>query len=137
MVMFTINKLFLRSIWLFLLIIKDADEYTYFIANHEFAINFVIELISKLLIIEIIPDILIETVKEMNYDQQNFNTFRLPSDRFVKETRNLNYLPDHITHYDGKKYDLLFIINCHNFHKLYDPASNFNPGWVSRLQPSN
>jgi len=39
----------------------------------------------------------------MNYDEADSTRFRLPSDRFVRNTRNLNYLPDHITHYDGRE----------------------------------
>lgn len=61
------------------------------------------EFLLKLLQIEIIPDILIQTLNEMNYDESKSAKFRLPSDRFVRDTRNLNYLPHYITHYDGKE----------------------------------
>ncbi len=61
------------------------------------------EFLLKLLQIEIIPDILIQTLNEMNHDESKSAKFRLPSDRFVRDTRNQNYLPDYITHYDGKE----------------------------------
>ena len=82
---------------------KEADEYQYFKANTTFANDYVDEFLTKLLEIEIIPDILIETLSEMNLDEKNFNKFRLPSDRYIRNTRSLYYLPDHITHYDGKE----------------------------------
>ena len=86
----------------FAFIIKAVDEYQYFKKNERFANEYVDDFIEKILENEVVPDLLIETLNEMTFDNNNHGNARLPSDRYEKSTRGIRYLPDHIN-YDGRK----------------------------------
>lgn len=104
----------------------ESDEYQYFKSNDKFANQYVEDLLVKLLEIEIIPDIFIECLQELNFKGKSKNTqFLLPSEGYVRNLRNVNYLhPSQLVNFDNDNNDNF--IDDLEYNPLYPQYSKYS-----------
>ena len=79
----------------------------YFDQNPNFSKKYVDDFVTKTLKDELIPDVLIQTLGEMQREREDDEAldnrrYRLPSDKYLAEAIGLDHLPDNIP-YDNSR----------------------------------